>query len=384
MASTPDALGIPYWDASDLSTLFQDAGGTIPCTGPNQPVGLWKSKGITGLDMRQATASARPTLKQGTSGLWWVEPDGVDDFLSDDGGALSAYSADVGALSVFHAGRRLTAQNNAGLFAFTPGFSSTSYRFGMALASNRPQLLTRRLDADTQVQTNSSFTLAQNANFLISAEADYIGRTRRVYAFGELVVDAANVGESGRTSPTPSVRAGIWSPAGGSVRMQNRHYCIAAANRILTASEAADLRAWINDRIEVDGPIAARVAAALPALTGKATATALARGSIAAKLPSGRAAGSGTAIAGARAEARLPLLTGAAKAVALSSSAIAAGLSPIAGAGTATATAAALVAAQLPALIASGTLSSNFRPRGRVATAAGSRITTSGNSGRIN
>lgn len=35
-------------DASDMSTLFQDAAGTTPVTGPDQPVGLWldKSKGL--------------------------------------------------------------------------------------------------------------------------------------------------------------------------------------------------------------------------------------------------------------------------------------------------------------------------------------------------
>lgn len=82
-----------WFDPSDLSTLFQDAAGTIPVTGPDQPVGLILDKSFTyngsGKHASQATNAKRPMLR--TDGrLWWLESDGVDDFISTASPAIPA------------------------------------------------------------------------------------------------------------------------------------------------------------------------------------------------------------------------------------------------------------------------------------------------------
>lgn len=51
-----------WYDPSDLSTLFQDAAGTIPVTGVEQPVGRMLDKSGRGNHASQATTTARPIL----------------------------------------------------------------------------------------------------------------------------------------------------------------------------------------------------------------------------------------------------------------------------------------------------------------------------------
>ena len=52
------------YDPNDLSTMFQDAAGTVPVTGVGQPVGLTKDKSGLGNHASQTTSAARPVLRQ--------------------------------------------------------------------------------------------------------------------------------------------------------------------------------------------------------------------------------------------------------------------------------------------------------------------------------
>jgi hypothetical protein len=69
-----------WWDPSDMSALFQDSAGTTPVTAADQPVGRIEDKSGNGNHLLQATSTERPYLR--TDGTyWWLEFDGVDDFL---------------------------------------------------------------------------------------------------------------------------------------------------------------------------------------------------------------------------------------------------------------------------------------------------------------
>ena len=70
-----------WYDPSDMSTLFQDAAGTIPVTAAGQPVGLMRDKSGRGNHAGQTAATSRPIL-QFASGMWSLLFDGVDDSLS--------------------------------------------------------------------------------------------------------------------------------------------------------------------------------------------------------------------------------------------------------------------------------------------------------------
>lgn len=73
-----------FWlDPSDLSTMFQDAAGTVPVTEIGQPVGLILDKSGRGNHASQATSASRPILrKNATTGFNYLEFDGIDDYLT--------------------------------------------------------------------------------------------------------------------------------------------------------------------------------------------------------------------------------------------------------------------------------------------------------------
>lgn len=69
-----------WYDPSDLSTLFQDAAGTIPVTAVGDPVGRMLDKSGRGNHAAQSVSAARPAY-QTDGALHWLEFDGVDDFM---------------------------------------------------------------------------------------------------------------------------------------------------------------------------------------------------------------------------------------------------------------------------------------------------------------
>lgn len=70
-----------WYDPSDISTLFQDAAGTVPVTKDGDPVALMTDKSGNGNHATQSVSTARLIYK--TDGiLHWLQADGVDDSLS--------------------------------------------------------------------------------------------------------------------------------------------------------------------------------------------------------------------------------------------------------------------------------------------------------------
>ena len=67
-----------WYDPSDLSTLFQDAAGTVPVTADGDPVGRMLDKSRNGNHASQTVSGSRPIYRtDGT--LHWLLADGVDD-----------------------------------------------------------------------------------------------------------------------------------------------------------------------------------------------------------------------------------------------------------------------------------------------------------------
>lgn len=70
------------YDPNDLSTMFQDAAGTVPVTGAGQAVGLMKDKSGRNNHAYQTNSASRPILrKNAETGANYLEFDGSDDFL---------------------------------------------------------------------------------------------------------------------------------------------------------------------------------------------------------------------------------------------------------------------------------------------------------------
>ena len=70
------------YDPNDLTTLYQDAAGTIPVTAAGQPVGLMLDKSGRGNHARQTISASRPLLQRNAiTSAYYLAFDGADDFL---------------------------------------------------------------------------------------------------------------------------------------------------------------------------------------------------------------------------------------------------------------------------------------------------------------
>ena len=69
------------YNIQDISTLFQDAAGTIPVTAVGQPVGKILDKSGNGYHATQPITASRPTLIY-ENGLYGLSFDGIDDYLN--------------------------------------------------------------------------------------------------------------------------------------------------------------------------------------------------------------------------------------------------------------------------------------------------------------
>lgn len=127
-----------WYDPSDLSTMYQDAAGTIPVTAVGQPVGKILDKSGRGNHATQTTTTSRPTLQIDTAGNYFLSFDGVDDFLVTKNINFSATDK----MTVFAGVRKLSDSNtgglielsnnvavNSGSFALFAPSTSGSYRF---------------------------------------------------------------------------------------------------------------------------------------------------------------------------------------------------------------------------------------------------------------
>lgn len=73
---------VSYYDPNDLRTVFLSDGVTQATPSDvGQPVGMLKDKGIRGRHYYQTVASRQPILKINSSGVYFLDFDGVDDFL---------------------------------------------------------------------------------------------------------------------------------------------------------------------------------------------------------------------------------------------------------------------------------------------------------------
>lgn len=62
-----------YWDPNTISSLFQDASGTIPVTSDGDPVGLIRDLSGNGNHASQSTSGSRPTYKIDGAGIPYIQ-----------------------------------------------------------------------------------------------------------------------------------------------------------------------------------------------------------------------------------------------------------------------------------------------------------------------
>ena len=105
-----------FYDPNDLSTMFQDAAGTVPVTAAGQPVGLIRDKSGRNNHAFQTNSASRPILrKNAVTGANYLEFDGSDDFLQTSNIDFSGTDE----VSLFAGVRKLSDVSVASVFCLT-------------------------------------------------------------------------------------------------------------------------------------------------------------------------------------------------------------------------------------------------------------------------
>lgn len=186
-------------DPQDLSTMFQDAAGTIPVTAVGQPVGRINGKWGTAVEIwSQPTAAARPVL--GTDILQY---DGVDDFLQNSPNNIFR---NVPAMFVCMNAMMNVSGSTERAFFHISNTTSGGFRFTpRSRASGELNFNSARVATATLAATAAG-SLVDGVDRVISMLADYTtGGRCRAWLDGVLSADVASVDAGALTDNTDSL-----------------------------------------------------------------------------------------------------------------------------------------------------------------------------------
>lgn len=183
-----------FYDTNDLSTMYQDAAGTIPVTAVGQPVGLIKDKSGRNNHARQTTSAARPILQRNaTTGANYLEFDGSDDFLVTNSIDFTATDK----VSLFTGFNCLESPQAYTILAELSSDPQSSNGVFQIVAKDN-LLTSSRIASKGTIQSNNSFTNLTNkrilsANLSISADMN----SARINATNQLIQADQGAGNYG-------------------------------------------------------------------------------------------------------------------------------------------------------------------------------------------
>lgn len=223
------------YDPNDLTTLYQDAAGTIPVTSAGQTVGLMRDKSGRGNHAFQTISASRPILQRNaTTGAYYLVFDGVDDFLQTNNIDFTVTDK----VSLF-----------AGVRKLSDAARSMLVEFGLAATTNIFRLeapVVAGLANYTFVSAGSSPSSAVYTNSIVAAPVSNV-----ITAQGEIVgnLSSLRVDGSQKTSATASQGTGsygnyplyIGRRAGTSLPFNGHLYSLIGIGRLTTDSETTTL-----------------------------------------------------------------------------------------------------------------------------------------------
>ena len=138
-----------FYDPNDLSTMYQDAAGTVPVTDVGQPVGRIRDKSGRNNHAFQTNSASRPILRQNaTTGAYYLEFDGSDDFLQTSN--IDFTSTDK--VSLFTGIRKLSNTQIGIMFELSSSFNANNGTFGIATPDST---VLKDLTSNSRGTTNS-------------------------------------------------------------------------------------------------------------------------------------------------------------------------------------------------------------------------------------
>ncbi|HJR33159.1 MAG TPA: hypothetical protein VJ889_30905 [Pseudomonas sp.] len=204
-----------WFDPSDMTTLFQDGAGTVPVTAADQPVGRMLDKSGRGNHATQVTAGSRPLLRN-SGALWWLEFDGVDDFLAT--GSIAFVSDKI----LIGAGIRKTSDAAVGaIMEFSAAIGSNNGTFNMlgpgAAAAATVQT---GMKGTTRKDVSTTAIFAAPITLVVAGQGDIAAGTSRILVNDvQRMADATGLG-TGTFGNFPlyiGMRAGTSLPFAGNL-----------------------------------------------------------------------------------------------------------------------------------------------------------------------
>jgi hypothetical protein len=219
-----------WYDASDLSTLFQNTGGSTPVSAADQAIGRIADKSGKGHHLTMGTAGATPTYKTGIQ-------NSKPALLFDGGDRLdSAATLDSFPVTILGVAKRTsTIGATQGLVSL---YHSTNLGSRITLTSGN---VLQALVAGEQVSTNASGTIGADTSFLFGARLDNdsidVIKNGTISGTAHAAVAVSNILSLGRTS----VNSGT--------NLLNGYLCeVLVFNAFLTNLQIADCTLYLNTK----------------------------------------------------------------------------------------------------------------------------------------
>lgn len=202
-----------WYDPSDLSTLFQDSAGTVPVTAAGQVVGMMKDKSGRGNHAIQATVGSKPILRS-AGNLWYLEFDGVDDFLVTTSVNFTATDK----MSVFAGLRKLSDAAVGIVLELSQNSNTQNGAFFLAAPGGvgDPNIAFR--SNGTSVPQSSVVTVATPATVVVSALSDISAPSQAIRVNGQIgpiIATTQGVGNYGNYPMYIARRGGTTLPFKG-------------------------------------------------------------------------------------------------------------------------------------------------------------------------
>jgi hypothetical protein len=226
-----------WYDPSDLSTLWQDTAGTVPAI-VGDPVGRIDDKSGNALHMTQATAAARPTLRQDAGGGYYLERDGGDDYMATASSVTLEATWTLAYAGQFAAGVGTSSSAYATIALNTTNYHLIGFRqdVGAARAVVRADSTSDALR--TASGTNGLLPAATNGVVFSYLSATEVGVAANGDTYATTALGTPPVG------PVAACSLRLGTQGGAALIIASRCYGLIAVKRALTASERAGLRAY--------------------------------------------------------------------------------------------------------------------------------------------
>ena len=237
-----------FYDPNDLSTLYQDAAGTIPVTAVGQPVGRMLDKSGRDNHAFQTTSASRPILrKNAVTGANYLEFDGADDSLQTNNIDFTITDK----VSLFTGVRKLSdiaqiiAELSTNISTNTGSFYLVS---GTDLGGNGYSTIASGTSAASAAKAALSFTYPAPDVAVLSVKHDISGNLSSMRRNGVIGIDGVDEKGEGNFGNYPLY---ICSRSGTAYPFNGHLYSLIGVGRLSTDSETTAIEKEIAKRVGV-------------------------------------------------------------------------------------------------------------------------------------